>query len=93
MKPFKIAMEKGDGLELYGQGETLVEAMQNLVRAVDEYGDDLDKREMIVQCADLLNCMPHPCPDPKMLRALVEAGPRCPCGDMTVNDCAGECGR
>ena len=88
-------------MELFGQGESLVDAMQNLIRAVDEYGDDLDKRTVIVECADLLERMPHPCPDPDMLRALVAAVPeevpdgraRCPCGDMTVDDCAGECGR
>ncbi len=75
MKPFRIAMEKGDGLELYGQGETLVDAVQNLIRAVDEFGDDLDKRAVIVNCADLLDSMPHPCPDPDHLRTLIEAVP------------------
>ncbi len=53
MKPFKISMMKGDGMELYGQGETLLHALGNLVRAVDEYGDTSDKESMMGALADL----------------------------------------
>ena len=55
MKPFKISMLKDEGTELYGQGETLAEAMANLIKAVDEYGDRSDKASMLEASADLLD--------------------------------------
>lgn len=46
-------MEKGDGMELYGQGHSLKEALANLIRAVDEYGDRSDKASIMEATDDL----------------------------------------
>lgn len=58
MKPFKVSMLKDEGRELYGQGETLLEAIAMLVRAIDEYGDASDKVSMMEATDDLNNGMP-----------------------------------
>ena len=60
MKPFKVSMEKGDGMELYGQGHSLTEALANLIRAVDEYGDRSDKVSIMEATDDLRDRMPVP---------------------------------
>ncbi len=46
-------MMKGDGMELYGQGETLTGAIVNLIRAVDEYGDTTDRQSILDALAEL----------------------------------------
>ena len=66
MKAFRISMDKGDGRELFGQGETLCEAMANLIRAIDEYGDRSDKRACLESAADLLDYMPRPNVPPRI---------------------------
>ena len=92
MKPFKLSMEKGDGMELYGQGETLTLAIVNLIRAVDQYGDAADRRNIVDALAELRDGdAGHPALTSARLALGLPA--RCPCGDMTVDDCAGECGR
>ena len=53
MKPFKVSMEKGDGMELYGQAETLTGALVNLIRAVDEYGDASDRENILDALTEL----------------------------------------
>ncbi len=62
MKPFRISMEKGDGNELFGQGETLCEAFGNLVKAVAEFGDESDEDSVMDAAAELVERMPHPGP-------------------------------
>jgi hypothetical protein len=48
-------MQQNESLELYGQGETLLEAFGMLVRAVDEYGDPSDKENIMEALADMKN--------------------------------------
>ena len=84
-KPFKISIQIDELRELYGQGNTLLDAMVNLGHAVNEYGDQEDKAALAHGWGELAGALR----DFHSVAAALQAP--CPCGRMTVNDCAGEC--
>ncbi len=72
MKPFRISMDKGDGRELFGQGETITGALVNLIRAVDEYGDASDRATIVDALAELRD---GEAGHPALTSARIELGP------------------